>query len=40
MNVLVNAFIHGLLVGAIIASVAVVISLLYQKVKGGQNTDH
>ena len=40
MNVLINAFIHGLLVGAIIASVAVVITLIYQKVKGVQNTDH
>ena len=39
MNVLLNAFIHGLFVGAIIASVVVVISLLYQKVKAMQTTD-
>jgi Na+/H+ antiporter NhaB len=33
MNVLLNAFLQGLLVGAIIASVTVVVYLLYIKLK-------
>lgn len=38
MNVLLNAFIQGLLVGAIIASVTVVFYLFYMKLKG-QNAE-
>jgi hypothetical protein len=33
MNVLLNAFLQGLLVGAIIASITVIIYLLYIKLK-------
>ncbi len=43
MNVLLNAFIEGLFVGAIIASVTVIIYLLYLKVKEreeAQKIDH
>jgi len=36
MNVLLNAFTHGLLVGAIIASVTVIFYLIYIKLKGLQ----
>jgi Na+/H+ antiporter NhaB len=38
MNVLFDAFLHGLLVGAIIASVTVVLYLLYIKLKGSDET--
>lgn len=36
MSVLLNAFVHGLLVGGIIASVTVVCYLIYIKLKGQQ----
>lgn len=43
MDILFNAFLHGLLVGAILASTSVVIYLLFLKVKNlqqDQNTEH